>query len=119
MLVLAVLVVTSCGEQHQKKSGLFGIVRITSCAGACGPGRSRKPRPARNWPLVFSRDGRVAARVTTDAHGRYTVSLAPGEYAVSVRGGPPNRVGPDRVMVQDERRRIDLEANGGMLEPGG
>jgi hypothetical protein len=118
-LVLTVLVVTSCGAHHEKKSGLFGIVWITGCPGACGPRQRPKPRPAAKWALVFSRDGRVAARVTTDPRGRYTIRLAPGEYTVSVAGGPPNRVFPDRVTVQDEPSRLDLGANGGVLGPGG
>jgi hypothetical protein len=57
--------------------------------------------PAVGAVLVFSRDGRVAARVRVGARGRYSVRLAPGSYAV--RQDPLPKIGfglrPDRVAV--------------------
>jgi hypothetical protein len=41
--------------------------------------------------LVFTRNGRVAARTRSDAHGRYSVELRVGTYAVSM--GVKPRIG--------------------------
>jgi hypothetical protein len=42
------------------------------------------PRPIRPTIQVLNADGRIAATTRTDAHGWYTVRLAPGEYVLHV-----------------------------------
>lgn len=65
--------------------------------------------PAVGAVLVFSRDGRAAARVRVGRGGRYSVRLAAGTY--TVRQAPAPKIGfgirPDRVYV----RRVSTRAN--------
>lgn len=64
-------------------------------------------RPLPGFRLVFSRRGVVAARARTDTRGRYTVRLAPGDYAVSA---PAHRAGrglsPRRIHVPAVPRAV-------------
>ena len=57
--------------------------------------------PAAHVQLLFARQGRIAARVRTDAGGVYSVRLRPGTYAVSLASQPPIGRGlrPVRVNV--------------------
>jgi hypothetical protein len=71
-------------------SGLHGIVSRGPIQPVCQAG-TPCTAPAVGAELVFSRNGRVAARVRTLAGGRYTVRLAAGTYAV--RLSPVPRIG--------------------------
>jgi len=79
---------------------LHGVVMRGPIAPVCRVGMPCN-EPARGAVLVFSRNSRVAARVTVGLHGRYTVRLAAGTYLVRQPVAP--RVGfgirPDRVRV--------------------
>jgi hypothetical protein len=79
---------------------LHGVVLRGPIAPVCREGMPCN-EPARGAVLVFSRAGRVAARVAIGKTGRYTVRLAPGAYVV--RQAPVPRIGfgirPDRVRV--------------------
>ena len=73
--------------------------------------------PAAGALLVFARRDRVAARVRTDARGRYRVSLAPGLYTVKLPGAP--RIGrglePRQVRVPRDRiGRVDFMIDTGI-----
>jgi hypothetical protein len=63
----------------QASSGLRGIVMRDAC-----------DEPAAGIELRFTRNGRVAAEVTTTKTGRYFVRLAAGSYVVT---SPRGRVG--------------------------
>ena len=65
--------------------------------------------PAVGAVLVFSRDGRAAARVKVGAGGRYTVRLAPGTYTVGQSPLPKIGFGirPGTVLV----RGVAMRAN--------
>jgi hypothetical protein len=80
-------------------SGLHGVITRGPTVPVCQVGKSCS-EPAIGAVLVFSRDGRVAARATAGAGGRYTVRLRAGTYAVRV--SPPQRIGglkPSQVRV--------------------
>jgi len=96
--VLALVLLAACGNAAggptAGKTVVNGSVVLQPATPVCRVGSScSKPLPG--FELVFSRHGKVAARVKTGAHARYRVSLSPGRYAVSAtrRGGlQPNRV---------------------------
>ena len=79
---------------------LHGVVMRGPTAPVCRAGMPCN-EPADGAVLVFSREGRVAARVRIGPTGRYTVRLAAGSYLV--RQAPAPRIGfgirPDRVRV--------------------
>ncbi|MFL5913314.1 MAG: hypothetical protein ACJ768_22440 [Gaiellaceae bacterium] len=79
---------------------LHGVVMRGPTAPVCREGMPCN-EPANGAVLLFSRDGRVAARVKIGATGRYTVRLAAGVYLVRQAAAP--RIGfgirPDRVRV--------------------
>ena len=85
VLSLAVIAIAaSCGAQSPARAsggGLFGTVRIKPGMPVCRAGTSCA-RPARGFRLNFFRNGRKVATATTDARGRYRVSLDGGRYAV-------------------------------------
>ncbi|HEY5057628.1 MAG TPA: hypothetical protein VII51_01310 [Gaiellaceae bacterium] len=96
-------------------SGLHGIVDRGPIQPVCKAG-TPCTAPAVGAVLVFSRSGRVAARVRTQAGGRYTVRLAAGIY--SVRLAPVPRIGgiaPRQVHVAvGVSRRLDFMIDTGI-----
>ena len=79
---------------------LHGLVMRGPTAPVCRVGMPCN-EPADGAVLVFSRNGRVAARVRIGPTGRYIVRLAAGSYLV--RQAPAPRIGfgirPDRARV--------------------
>jgi hypothetical protein len=65
-------------------SGLHGTVTKGPTTPVCQVG-TPCTAPAGHTTLVFTRSG-VARRVTTDAAGRYRITLVPGYYAVRAVG---------------------------------
>jgi hypothetical protein len=96
-------------------SGLHGVVTRGPVTPVCRVG-TPCTAPAVGTVLVFSHDGRVAARARTRAGGRYSVRLAAGFYAVSV--SPPQQIGglrPSQVRVRSgASRRIDFAVDTGI-----
>jgi hypothetical protein len=104
-LLLAVLV-----------TGLHGTVTRGPITPVCMVGKPCSA-PAAGVVLIFSRNGRDAARVTTGALGRYSVRLAPGTYGV--RTGAPTKIGrglaPSLVSVPSTAsRRVDFRIDTGI-----
>lgn len=79
---------------------LHGIVMRGPIAPVCRTGMPCN-EPADGAVLLFSRGGRVAARIKVGATGRYTVRLAAGVYLVRQATAPRLGFGirPDRVRV--------------------
>jgi hypothetical protein len=94
------------------RSGLHGDVRIDPGYPVCGVG-SDCTRPAANVWLVFSRHGRIVARVRTLDVGSYRIGLRPGTY---VRSPPAKRqLTPHRVIVRRGHvRRVDFSLDIGI-----
>jgi hypothetical protein len=86
------LVVAACGVPGSATGGrtgtLVGRVLLSPTTPVC---REDQPcsAPLPNRQVQIKRaDGTVAATVTTDQQGRFTVALAPGTYTVHVVLGP-------------------------------
>jgi hypothetical protein len=96
-------------------SGLHGIVTRGPTTPVCRVGKPCT-EPAVGAVLVFSHDGRVAARARAGAGGRYVVKLPPGFYAVRV--SPPQRIGglkPREVHVRSGvNGRVDFQIDTGI-----
>lgn len=96
-------------------SGLRGNVTLFPARPVCIEDEPCS-KPAPGALLVFKRDGRIAARVTTTRDATYRVLLAPGSYAVTA---PQHRHGsgvtPRTVRVPKGRiTRVDLEIDTGI-----
>jgi hypothetical protein len=111
LLLVAVLgVAGSSSAAATTPSGLFGFVRRGPIVPVCtaeGPCDG----PAKSFPLVFSRNGKVAGRTKTSQTGAYRIRLAPGLY--TVRSTAQTTIGrgaePGRARVRSGRfRRVDF-----------
>lgn len=96
-------------------SGLRGLVTLSPTRPICLEGQPCS-KPAAGAVVVFRRNGRAVARVTTRPDGTYRVALRPGTYTVVA---PRYRVGsgvtPRTVRVPKERvARIDFEIDTGI-----
>jgi hypothetical protein len=97
-------------------SGLHGTVMRGPTMPVCMVGVPCS-EPAAGAVLVFTRRDRVAARVRTDAHGRYRVSLRPGLYAVRLPATPRLGAGlaPRSVRVpRGANARVDFMIDTGI-----
>jgi hypothetical protein len=87
------------------QTGLWGTVRRGPITPVCFDNRPCD-EPAANVTIVFVRNGREAARVTTRGNGSYRIALRPGVY--SVRTPKKIAIGsglePSRVRVPSGRR---------------
>ena len=107
LLVLALSLLGACGNAAggptAGKTTVRGTVVLSPAQPVCRLGSScSKPLPG--FKLVFSRSGKVVARVTTDARAHYRVVLPPGRYAVaSPRRGA---LRPSRVRIPGAPRAV-------------
>jgi hypothetical protein len=97
-------------------AGLHGIVMRGPIQPVCQVGKPCS-EPAVGAVLVFSRNGREAARARAGVGGRYAVRLAPGFYAVRLTTAP--RIGsgltPRQVRVRSGvDGRIDFDIDTGI-----
>jgi hypothetical protein len=107
LLVLGLVLLAACGNAAggptAGKTAVRGTVVLSPAQPVCRSG-STCSRPLPGFKLVFSRSGKVVARVTTDAHAHYRVKLSPGRYAVA-----PTRRGalkPSRVRIPGAPRAV-------------
>ena len=69
------------------------------------------------WIRVLDAQRSVVAHATTDADGRFYVTVAPGEYSVEVDVGKARlpRCGTVQTSVKDgEIAKVELECDSGM-----
>lgn len=79
---------------------LSGIVTRSPIAPVERPGRPSSAPAIGVKVTVSSSDGKEVASAVTDNEGRYSISLPPGNYIVSVTPGPVGRPGaPVEVTV--------------------
>jgi hypothetical protein len=110
LAALAALVAVSSAGAATSSSGLRGIVKRGPIVPVCAV-EQPCDGPAKNVTLVFSRDGRVVRRATTNEQGRYRVALPPGVYRVrlAVRRAVGRDLEPPRARVVPNRfRRVDF-----------
>jgi hypothetical protein len=96
-------------------SGLRGKVTVSPSRPVCIEGQPCS-KPAPGVLVVFRRDGRIVARVTTRADATYRVVLPPGTYTITA---PQYRRGsgvtPKTVRVPKGRiAHVDLEIDTGI-----
>ena len=116
LAAFAAAVAASSAGAATTPSGLRGLVTRGPIMPVCVAGQPCSG-PAKNVTLVFSRNGRVMRRATTNDQGRYRVRLAPGLY--SVRLQVKQRIGrglePGRARVARSRfRRVDFSIDTGI-----
>jgi hypothetical protein len=96
-------------------TGLHGVVTRGPTKPVCEVGTPCSA-PAVGAVLLFSHNGRVAARVRTGAGGRYSVRLPVGLYAVQL--SPPLKIGglsPRQVRVRPgPSARLDFAVDTGI-----
>lgn len=114
-IALALLAVVPSAGATATASGLRGKVTLFPTRPVCIEGQPCS-KPAPGVLIVFRRDGRIAARVTTRADATYRVTLAPETYTVAA---PQYRRGsgvtPHTVRVPTGRfARVDLEIDTGI-----
>src|ERR687887_2261314 len=104
LAALAAVIAVSSAGAATTSSGLRGLVTRGPITPVCA---AEQPcdGPAKNVTLVFSRNGRVARRATTNDQGRYRVRLAPGLYAVrlQVKQQIGRGLEPERARVLPNR----------------
>lgn len=114
LLPAMLAVVAACGQAAGGSAGktvVTGSVVLSPSSPVCRFG-SPCSKPLPHFELVFSRSGKVVARVKTDSHARYRVGLEPGRYAVrAVRRGS---LQPRRVRVQATRMTRNFKFDSGI-----
>jgi hypothetical protein len=115
VLAATLLAPTASPSASATASGLRGKVTLYPARPVCTED-DPCTKPARGALLVFKRNGRIAARVTTTGEAMYRVLLAPGAYTVLA---PQYRVGsgvtPKVVRVPRGRiARVDLQIDTGI-----
>jgi hypothetical protein len=112
MLLLVTFGAAGASSASFAMSGVFG--RVTLFFSPCSP-QTCNP-PAKTFTLVFTRQNMVAARVATNAKGRFRRQLKPGRYSVS--STRPQVIGwglrPNRVTVtRGAWKRVDFQYDTG------
>jgi hypothetical protein len=116
-LVLGLLLafVAACGNASGRptvsKTLVEGSVVLSPATPVCRAG-SPCSKPLPHFNLVFSRSGKVAARVQTDSRARYRVTVEPGRYAVTT--GRRGALQPQRVRIGSRRATVNFKFDSGI-----
>ena len=112
LLVLA-LVLAACG-QVASNSGIRGTV----LAGPACPGPARLDSPCPDRPVAMTIEvvsgTSVAATFTTDAAGKFSVSVSPGTYTLRSKSGLPALRSTTVVVVDGQFTDVELHADTGI-----
>jgi hypothetical protein len=113
-LVILALVLAACGAAAPANTGIRGTI----LAGPACPGPARLDSPCPDRPVAMTVEvvsgTAVAATVTTDAAGTFTVSLAPGTYSLRSKTGFPILRSTDVVVVAGVYTAVELHADTGI-----
>jgi hypothetical protein len=113
-LVVLALVLAACGAAAPANTGIRGTI----LAGPACPGPARLDSPCPDRPVAMTvevvRGSDVAATVTTDAAGTFTVSLAPGSYTLRSKSGLPTLRSEAVVVVAGQYTNVELHADTGI-----
>lgn len=115
LIGIGLLALVNAATSTATGSGLRGLVTLSPTRPICLE-EAPCSKPAAGTVLVFRRDGRAVARVTTRSDGTYRVILRPGRYTVVA---PRYRIGsgvwPRTVRVPKGRvAHVDLEIDSGI-----
>jgi hypothetical protein len=98
LLALSSLVISRAQAGEHPDSGVTGQVFIGPTCPHIRPGFDCPDRPFQTSITVRTLHGRIVRHFTTDAQGRFRVSLKPGRYVLVGRRGLP-RAQPTEVTV--------------------
>jgi len=115
LFAVVVALLTSCGNAAGGPTAgttiVKGSVVLSPSSPVCRIG-SPCSKPLPHFQLVFSRSGKVVARVKTDAHARYRIALEPGRYAVTT--GRRGALQPRRVRVRSRGATVNFKFDSGI-----
>jgi hypothetical protein len=111
LLVLVAACSNASGRPAVSKTVLEGSVVLSPATPVCRAG-STCSKPLPHFELVFSRSGKVAARVQTDSRARYRVILEPGRYTVTT--GRRGALRPQRVRIPSRRATVNFKFDSGI-----
>jgi hypothetical protein len=113
-LVVLALVLAACGAAVPANTGIRGTV----LAGPACPGPARIDSPCPDRPVAMTIEvvngSDVAATVTSDAAGAFSVSLAPGSYTIRSKSGLPILKSQAVVVVAGQYANVELHADTGI-----
>jgi hypothetical protein len=111
LLALTAACGNASGRPTSSKTVLEGSVLLSPATPVC---RARSPcsKPLPHFELVFSRSGKVAARVQTDSRARYRVTLEPGRYTVTT--GRRGALHPQRVRIPSRHTTVNFKFDNGI-----
>lgn len=99
LAVVASLLATGVAGAHSGPTVVTGTVLLDPATPVCRVGVPCT-KPLSGFKLTFWRNGAVAARAKTNAHGRYRVTLEPGAYRVTHPHGALGKgLTPKRISV--------------------
>lgn len=118
---LASLLLGACGagglglETPTPPSGIRGTVILgPTCATGQEPG-AHEPVPCLTpyaaQLVIVDGDDVVVARTTSDAEGRFEVTLPPGEYVVAPQGGDPYPIAQPIPVDVTPGTYVDIQIN--------
>ncbi|SRR6266540_3900474 len=112
-LVVLALVLAACGSVASS-SGIRGTI----LAGPACPGPARLDSPCPDRPVAMTVEvvsgTTVAASFTSDAGGRFSVTVAPGTYTLRSKNGLPVLKSSTVVVLDGRFTEIELHADTGM-----
>lgn len=118
-LLLTSLTVMCSFAAAEGESGVEGTISISPAHG--GPERVGVPnsRPLANVEFMVTKDGGAqVASFTTDAEGKFRVSLGAGHYSVARKDAPAKRIGRcgpfDVDVVAGQIAKVDWMCDSGM-----
>jgi len=98
-------------------TGIEGVITVSPThPGPVRPGMISS-KPLANATFVVGNDGGAVAEFTTDAQGRFKVSLAPGHYTVTKKDGQKGigRYGPfDVDVTAGQMTKVEWQCDTGM-----
>src|SRR4030095_15636888 len=102
----------------EPQSGIEGVISVSPWHG--GPVRADEPasKPLANATFLGQPEANsIATEFTTDAEGRFRISLPPGRYTVSLKGKKSGvgKYGPFKVDVAaDKMTSVQWQCDSGM-----
>ena len=112
-MVLA-LVLAACGAAVPANTGIHGTI----LAGPACPGPARLDSPCPDRPVAMTIEvvngSDVAATITSDAAGTFSVSVAPGSYTLRSKNGLPILRSQAVVVISGQYTNVELHADTGI-----
>jgi len=115
MSMVALLLLGSMSSQGQ--TGKSGITGVVVQVGRPGPSRAGDPPQYYKGPLAVMRsaDQRLAGTTTSDENGKFTITLAPGDYFITQTDSRYSRIHSGPITVENGQfTSVKIYADNGM-----